>query len=154
MELWELHPLLYLYLFVFLPSRCFIELALFEVTETSILASSVFVFLCSSRLTFQQLLLFSPPHVFLSLFRLSLKCLMVLSWDSSWDHSYPGDLSQNQALLSAVVQILRDLDLLPRSHCCSLTSSSIPLPTRILSFFIITCFYFSYNILLNMYISF
>lgn len=138
-----------------LPSHRFIELALLDVTATSILAGSVFVFLCSSRLTFQQLLLFPPPHVFfLGLFRLSLKCLMVSSWDASWDHSYPGDLSQNQASLSAKAQILRDLDLLPRSHCCSLTSSSIPVPTPILSFFIITCFRFSYNIFLNMDISY
>lgn len=135
-----------------LPSHRFIELALLDVLHLGRLSVRLPVFITLDLSA--AVALSSSSCFFLGLFRLSLKCLMVSSWDASWDHSYPGDLSQNQASLSAKVQILRDLDLLPRSHCCSLTSSSIPVPTPILSFFIITCFRFSYNIFLNMNISY
>lgn len=153
MELWEARPLVCLSFFPPLPPfhwvgsprrHCDLHLGRLSVRLP------VFITLDLSA----AVALSSSSCFFLGLFRLSLKCLMVSSWDASWDHSYPGDLSQNQALLSAKAQILRALDLLPRSHCCSLTSSSIPVPTPILSFFIITCFRFSYNIFLNMDISY
>lgn len=53
----------------------------------------------------------------------------------------PGHLSQNQALLSAWVQMTSRSALLPKSLYCFLTSSSILPP--ILSFFITTCLLFS-----------